>query len=86
MRSALIAVTILWVAIFVATVAGADVFGSVHVPFVHQALILFALVMAALVPDVFIRKLRHNEAQAIHYAAIGAWGLFVFSIFHEVVL
>jgi len=86
MRAALIVVSVLWVVIFVATLAGADVFGSVYVLVLHQGLLLFALIMAAVVPVVFGVKLYHREVRAEHVVAICTWLLFLVAIYHEVIL
>ncbi len=86
MRTTFIVVSVLWVAIFVATLAGADVYGSVYVPVLHQGILLFALVMAAVVPIVFGVKLYHREVRGLHVVAICAWAMFLVSIYHEVIL
>jgi len=86
MRAALIIVSLLWVAIFIATLAGADVFGMVYVPVLHQGTLLFALVMAAVVPVVFGVKLYHREVRGLHVVAICSWAMFLVSIYHEVII
>lgn len=86
MRIVLIIVSILWLIIFVDTVTEANFYEGIYMSGIHNGLMIFSLVMAVVVPIVFMLKLLNKSLRAHHVIAICAWILFLVSVYHEVVI
>lgn len=79
-------VVVLWSLMFIDTRFGTDLYHWVYLSGVHNALMLFSLVMALIVPILFIVRLRERNLRLHHWLSGIAWLLYLYCIYDEVVV
>lgn len=80
------AVSGLWLIMFLDTVLRVDIYQAFYVPGLHNVLMIFSLMMAVIIPFLFLVRLVERDLGRQHWVSFGAWLLFLYCVYDEVVV